>query len=134
MNTAIRETRTAADAPAPLDQLRARRTAQRGVVRREVAERGPRAGGPGVDARVYRRGPVRTPALRYTRGAHPVRSAEEAQVGFATLALAALITAMFVIALIGLAHWRAGSIEGTAPAPAPVQVEQPTWGGAVPAR
>lgn len=61
MNTAIRETRTAADAPAPLDQLRARRTAQRGVVRREVAERGPRAGGPGVDARVYRRGPVRTP-------------------------------------------------------------------------
>ncbi|MEU2252066.1 hypothetical protein [Nocardia xishanensis] len=120
MNTATREIRpTATGVRDTVDDLgsdstpRLRRGGLRAVAApvREVADRRPRVSRPGgVD--LYRRGPVRTPAVRRPRGAHPVPSVEQAQLGFAVLAVAALLSALVVAGLLGLAHWRAGAVVG----------------------
>ncbi|MET9213939.1 MULTISPECIES: hypothetical protein [unclassified Nocardia] len=68
-------------------------------------ERGPRQAGRRTDAALY----DRVPGARQARGVHPVRRVEQAQIGFAALAVAALVTAIVVVAFLGLAHLRAGS-------------------------
>ncbi|MFX0580905.1 hypothetical protein [Nocardia nepalensis] len=91
---------------------------------RVTADRGPRGNRPGAALALYDRGPVRTPALRHAHGPHPMERVEQAQVGFAVLAVSALLSALVVTALIGLAHWRAGTFGGTTPATVPAVVEQ----------
>ncbi|MFC4126720.1 hypothetical protein [Nocardia rhizosphaerae] len=78
---------------------------RRRVARPAPAERGPRARGPRADAALY----VRVAGVGPARGAHPVRRVEQAQAGFAALAVVALATALIVVAFLGLAHLRAGS-------------------------
>lgn len=106
------------------------RPAHRGGVRvldsvhRPLADRRPRGARPRDGVVRYDGGPLRTPALRRSHGAHPmVQRVEQAQVGFAVLAAAALLSALVVVALIGLAHWRAGTFEQPAPTVAPVVVD-----------
>ncbi|WP_378560087.1 hypothetical protein [Nocardia halotolerans] len=48
------------------------------------------------------------PEGRRARLAHPLNRVERAQLGFAALALTALMTALIVVAFLGLAHLRAG--------------------------
>ncbi|MEV5832070.1 hypothetical protein [Nocardia sp. NPDC052112] len=91
---------------------------------RAATDRRPRDGRPGGAVVLYDRGPVRTHALRQARAPHPMERVEQAQVGFAVLAVAALSSALVVTALIGLAHWRAGTFGGDAPATVPAVVEQ----------
>ncbi|MEV0333778.1 hypothetical protein [Nocardia sp. NPDC050717] len=74
------------------------------VARPARTDRGPRTARPAAGA-VYGRVSGVGPA----RGAHPVRRVERAQIGFATLAVVALATALVVMAFLGLAHVRAGS-------------------------
>ncbi|UGT56705.1 hypothetical protein [Nocardia asteroides] len=81
------------DSPAP----RAARPAR--------ADRGPRAAGRPAAGVLYHR----VSGVGSARGAHPVRRVERAQIGFATLAVVALATALVVMAFLGLAHVRAGS-------------------------
>lgn len=88
------------------------------------ADRRPRDGRPGGAVLRYDRGPVRMSALHRARGSHPMERVERAQVGFAVLAVAALVSALVVTALIGLAHWRAGTFGGDTPATVPAVVEQ----------
>ncbi|QLY29499.1 hypothetical protein H0264_30250 [Nocardia huaxiensis] len=59
---------------------------------------------------------ARRPAVR-ARGVHPLNRVQRAQIGFAALALSALMTALAVAGLIGLAQLRAGNF-GPQPAPA----------------
>ncbi|WP_431970834.1 hypothetical protein [Nocardia sp. bgisy134] len=145
MNTAIREIPAAASAPEtcdPVDELgfdsvplvrRAHRGGLRAVEAsgRAVADRRPRASRPGGSVEMYRRGPVRTSAARPPRGTHPVPSVEQAQLGFAVLAVAALMSALVVAALLGLAHWRAGSVVVPEPSTSiPAEIEQqPVYDG-----
>ncbi|MFE6925709.1 hypothetical protein ACFVAV_32175 [Nocardia sp. NPDC057663] len=75
------------------------------VVRPARADRGRRATGPRGEAVLY----ARVGGARPARGVHPVRRVEQAKVGFAVLAVAALVTALIVVAFLGLAHMRAGS-------------------------
>ncbi|MFF2082293.1 hypothetical protein ACFVVM_00865 [Nocardia sp. NPDC058176] len=86
--------------------------------RRELApaERGPRRG-PRNDLSLYDRGPVR--AVGTARGVHPVRRVEQAQRGFAALAVTALATALIVVAFLGLAHLRAGGFGDRVEVPVP---------------
>ncbi|WP_433733382.1 hypothetical protein ACQP0C_14190 [Nocardia sp. CA-129566] len=91
---------------------------------RAGVDRGPRGSRPGGAVALYDRGPVRTSALRQARGPHPMERVEQAQVGYAVLAVAALLSALVVTALIGLAHWRAGTFGGETPAAVPAVVEQ----------
>ncbi|MEV4125183.1 hypothetical protein [Nocardia sp. NPDC049707] len=91
---------------------------------RAVADRRPRDGRPGGAVVLYDRGPVRTRALHQAGGPHPMKRVEQAQVGFAVLAVAALLSALVVTALVGLAHWRAGTFGADTPATVPVVVEQ----------
>lgn len=65
---------------------------------RRPADTRPRRGAPTAERRIAR-----------PRGPHPVRRVEQATAGLATLALTALITALVVLALLAIAHWRAGS-------------------------
>ncbi|MGW0249464.1 hypothetical protein ACWDYH_22825 [Nocardia goodfellowii] len=91
---------------------------------RPLADRRPRDSRPAGAAQVYRGGPVRTAGLRPPHGPHPMDTrVAEAQVGFAVLAVAALLSALVVTALILLAQWRAGTF-GVQPATTPVVVEQ----------
>ncbi|MGS2805406.1 hypothetical protein [Nocardia sp. MW-W600-9] len=69
------------------------------------SERGPRQAGRRTEAALY----ARVPGARRARGVHPVRRVEQAQIGFAALAVTALVTAIIVVAFLGLAHLRAGS-------------------------
>ncbi|WP_063038400.1 hypothetical protein [Nocardia pseudovaccinii] len=97
---------------------------------RVVTDRRPRDSRPGGAVVLYDRGPVRTPALRQARGPHPMERVEQAQIGFAVLAVSALLSALAVTALIGLAHWRAGTFGGETPTTVPAVVEQqPVWDG-----
>ncbi|PXX54589.1 hypothetical protein DFR70_12430 [Nocardia tenerifensis] len=82
--------------------------------RRSTVDRRPRGARPGGVA-VYDRG-ARTSTVRRPSGAHPSELVEQAQVGFAVLAVAALLSAFVVAALITLAHLRAGDWGGDAPA------------------
>ncbi|MGV9677441.1 LysM peptidoglycan-binding domain-containing protein [Nocardia sp. NPDC003482] len=54
----------------------------------------------------YERLRVRAGAGAYDRGHHPMRRVERARVGFATLAVTALLTAVVVAALVGVAQLR----------------------------
>ncbi|WP_135232250.1 hypothetical protein [Nocardia sp. CS682] len=80
---------------------------------RSTVDRRPRGARPGGGVVVYDRGTRNSP-VRQARGAHPVELVEQAQVGFAVLAVAALLSALVVAALITLAHLRAGDWGGDA--------------------
>lgn len=79
--------------------------------RRSVVDRRPRNARPGGGVVVYDRG-ARTATVRKPSGVHPGELVEQAQVGFAVLAVAALMSAFVVVALITLAHLRAGDWGG----------------------
>ncbi|APE35961.1 hypothetical protein BOX37_20735 [Nocardia mangyaensis] len=87
--------------------------------RREIApgDRGPRRSGPPSELSLYARGSVRGGVT--ARGVHPMRRVEQAQRGFAALAVTALVTALIVVAFLGLAHLRAGSFGDRVEAPVP---------------
>jgi len=68
-------------------------------------ERGPRQASRPAEAALY----ARVSGVGRAGGVHPVRRVEQAQIGFAALAVAALVTALVVVAFLGLAHLRAGS-------------------------
>ncbi|WP_433598032.1 hypothetical protein ACQPXH_19850 [Nocardia sp. CA-135953] len=87
-------------------------------------DRRPSDSRPGGAMLLYGRGPARKPALRQARGPHPMERVEQAQVGFAVLAVSALLSALAVTALIGVAHWRAGTFGGETPTTVPAVVEQ----------
>ncbi|MGW5918013.1 hypothetical protein ACWFPY_03390 [Nocardia fluminea] len=70
------------------------------------ADRGPRHHAPRSALSLYAHGPVRT---RSAQGVHPLHRVEQAEAGFAALAVTALVTALIVVAFLGLAHVRAGS-------------------------
>jgi hypothetical protein len=89
---------------------------------RSVANRRPRGNRPRGAVALYERGPVRTAALRL-QGPHPMERVERAQVGFAVLAVAALLSALVVTALIGLAHLRAGTFDNGRSTTVPAGVE-----------
>lgn len=76
-------------------------------------------------ARVGRPHIVTRRPVGHSRGMHPLNRVQRAQIGFAALALTALMTAMAVVGLIALAQLRAGefgsqtaSVVDVAPAPA----------------
>ncbi|WP_330229613.1 hypothetical protein OHA40_26775 [Nocardia sp. NBC_00508] len=71
--------------------------------------------GYGTGARAF----VRTQAS----GVHPMRRVEQAQIGFAALAVAALLTALVVAGLIALAHARSGDWGGASGGSAPAVVD-----------
>jgi hypothetical protein len=91
---------------------------------RSVADRRPRENRPRGAVALYGRGPVRTPALRQAQGPHPMERVERAQVGFAVLAVSALLSALLVTALIGLAHLRAGTFDNGRSTTVPAVVDQ----------
>ncbi|WP_157110398.1 hypothetical protein [Nocardia anaemiae] len=93
-------------------------------VTRATTDRRPRDSRPGGAVVRYDRGSVRTPASPRARGPYPMERVEQAQVGYAVLAVAALLSALVVTALIGLAHWRAGTFGGDTPTMAPAVVER----------
>jgi hypothetical protein len=122
---------SAADVDLGFDSVPRVQRAHRGGVRaldsagyRPAADRRPRDSRPGSAVALYERGPARTPALRQARGMHPMERVEQAQVVFAVLAVAALLSALVVTALIGLAHLRAGTFGGETSTTVPVVVEQ----------
>ncbi|MEU4813139.1 hypothetical protein AB0H20_28370 [Nocardia fluminea] len=88
---------------------------------RPPADRGPRHHAPRSELSLYSHGPVRT---RRARGAHPLRRVEQAKAGFAALAVTALVTALIVVAFLGLAHVRAGSFADPVGSTAPGVSEQ----------
>ena len=75
-----------------------------------------RTTGPRGELALYTRG--RVPS-RPARGRHPLHRVEQAQRGFAALAVTALATALIVIAFLGLAHLRAGSFGDRVEVPVP---------------
>ncbi|MFD6395747.1 hypothetical protein [Nocardia sp. NPDC060249] len=89
------------------------------------ADRRPRHHAPHSELSLYTRGPVRTgPA----RGVHPLRRVEQAKAGFAALAVTALVTALIVVAFLGLAHVRAGSFADHVDSTTPGISEQAGFG------
>ncbi|MGQ4614915.1 hypothetical protein [Nocardia sp. R7R-8] len=78
---------------------------------RSAIARRPPGARPGAGMVAYGRG-ARTFAWRRPRGEHRMRRVEQAQIGFAALAVAALLTASAVVGLIALAHVRAGEWGG----------------------
>ncbi|MGQ4597672.1 hypothetical protein [Nocardia sp. R6R-6] len=74
---------------------------------RSSIDRRPRDSRPGGGVAGYGDG-TRASVPRRAAGAHPMRRVEQAQIGFAALAVAALLTALVVAGLIVLAHARAG--------------------------
>ncbi|WP_433710129.1 hypothetical protein ACQP2U_27635 [Nocardia sp. CA-084685] len=133
MSTAIRATSTdlqgEVDVDLGFESVPRVRRQHRGGVRaleaaRAATDRRPRDSRPGGAVVPYGRGFIRTPALRQAQGPHPMERVERAQVGFAVLAVSALLSALVVTALIGLAHWRAGTFGGETPTTVPAVVEQ----------
>ncbi|MEU7629245.1 hypothetical protein AB0C34_04550 [Nocardia sp. NPDC049220] len=90
-----------------------------GSARRSAVDRRPGRARPGGAAIGYDHG-ARPSAVRRASGAHPMARVEQAQVGFAVLAVTALLTAVVVSGLIVMAHVRAGDWgsqpEGSLPA------------------
>ncbi|MEU6828114.1 hypothetical protein ABZ894_05620 [Nocardia beijingensis] len=80
--------------------------------RRSAVDRRPPGARPGAGMVDYDQG-AGTFAPRRPRGEHPMRRVEQAQLGFAALAVAALLTAVMVVGLIALAHVRAGEWGGS---------------------
>jgi hypothetical protein len=97
----------------------------REVVVRPPADRGPRHRAPHSELSLYARGPVRTARAR---GVHPLRRVEQAKAGFAALAVTALVTALIVVAFLGLAHVRAGSFVDHVDSTTPGIAEQAGFG------
>ncbi|MEU0873709.1 hypothetical protein [Nocardia brasiliensis] len=95
---------------------------------RSVVDRRPPSARPRGGVVVYDRG-TRTSAVRRARGVHPGELVEQAQVGFAVLAVAALLSALVVAVLITLAHLRAGDWGGEMP-PVPAEHSLSVEGGA----
>ncbi|MFE7741050.1 hypothetical protein [Nocardia sp. NPDC057455] len=89
-----------------------------------AADRRPPGARPPAGVVAYGRG-SRTVARPRARGAHPMRRVEQAQIGFAVLAVTALVTALIVVGLIALAHVRAGEWGGDSGRPVPVMVDGP---------
>jgi hypothetical protein len=92
--------------------------------RRSAADRRPPGARPRAGAVAYDRG-SRPLARRRAHGEHPMRRVEQAQIGFAVLAVTALVTALVVAGLIALAHVRAGEWGGDADRPVPAVVDGP---------
>ncbi|QIS13831.1 hypothetical protein [Nocardia arthritidis] len=97
--------------------LRARTAA---ALYRPAVDRRPRGARPRAAVVAYDARPL-TP--RQSRSVYPMQRVEEAKVGFAALAVSALLSALVVTALIGLGHWRAGTFDHGTPAPAPMIVD-----------
>ncbi|MEU4340563.1 hypothetical protein AB0H00_04700 [Nocardia sp. NPDC023852] len=100
---------------------------------RSAVDRCPRGARPGGTAVLYDRA-ARTSALRRARGRHPMERVERAQVGFAVLAVTALLTALAVAGLIVLAHVRAGDWGGGSVGSVPAVVDGQGGAGAPPPR
>ncbi|MFE7800055.1 hypothetical protein [Nocardia sp. NPDC057440] len=102
----------------------------RGAVRafdsaqRSIADRRPRGSRPRGTVALYEHRVRTAPLVRQARGPHPTEMVEQAQVGFAVLAVAALLSALVVTALIGLAHLRAGTLDKGGPTTVPAVFEQ----------
>ncbi|WP_330256809.1 hypothetical protein OG874_20955 [Nocardia sp. NBC_00565] len=131
MSTAISDISTdlQADVDLGFESVPRIRRPRRGGVRaldaaRAASDRRPRDGRPGGAVVLSDHGPVRAHGLRQAQGPHPMARVERAQVGFAVLAVAALLSALVVTALIGLAHWRAGTFGGETSPSVPAVVEQ----------
>ena len=92
---------------------RGRRVIARDVQRIRRVDRRPLVGRPGGTPVRYER--VRVAPRRRTHAPSPAVRLERAQVGFAISALAALVTALFVVAMLLLAQWRAGTPAPSAP-------------------
>ncbi|MFC9662387.1 hypothetical protein ACFVJ5_19310 [Nocardia sp. NPDC127606] len=92
---------------------------------RPPADRGPRHRAPHSDLSLYARGPVRTGRAQ---GVHPLHRVEQAKAGFAALAVTALVTALIVVAFLGLAHVRAGSFVDHVDSTTPGISEQAQFG------
>ncbi|MGK8523242.1 hypothetical protein ACRS6B_17550 [Nocardia asteroides] len=90
---------------------------------RSAMDRRPPGARPDGGMVAYDRAP-RTSAPRRGCGEHPMRRVEQAQIGFAVLAVAALVTALVVVGFIALAHMRAGGWSAETGAPAPAVVEE----------
>ncbi|WP_040780372.1 hypothetical protein [Nocardia pneumoniae] len=89
---------------------------------RSAVDRRPRDSRPGGGVVGYGDG-TRALGQRRASGAHPMRRVEQAQIGFAALAVAALLTALVVAGLIVLAHARAGEWGGGSGGSVPVVVD-----------
>ncbi|MGO4612753.1 hypothetical protein AB4305_01285 [Nocardia sp. 2YAB30] len=100
---------------------------------RSAVDRCPRDARPGGAALVYGRS-ARNSALRRMRGSHPMERVERAQVGFAVLAVTALLTALMVAGLIALAHVRAGDWGGESGGSVPAVVDGRGGAGSPPPR
>ncbi|MBF6217696.1 hypothetical protein IU479_06185 [Nocardia abscessus] len=88
---------------------------------------GARPGGGMVD---YDRG-ARAFTHRRAHGEHPMRRVEQAQIGFAAIAVTALLTALVVVGLIALAHVRAGEWGGGPGGSVPAMMQDPGAPGGV---
>lgn len=64
-------------------------------------------------------------AARHTRGIHPLDRVQRAQTGFAALAIAALVSALAVAGLIGLAQLRSGDFDSQTTPPSVQLVPAP---------
>lgn len=95
--------------------VRGRRVRGRDVQRVRQVDRRPLVGRPGGAPPRYER--VRVAPRRRPHVPAPAARVERARLGFATLAVAALAAALFVVAVLLSAHWRVG-------APAPVAQER----------
>ncbi|WP_157101160.1 hypothetical protein [Nocardia shimofusensis] len=116
----IVEHRSATCAPGPGDAeagrllpVRGRRVSGRDVQRVRRVDRRPLVGRPGGAPVRYDR--VRVAPRRRPHAPSPAVRVERAQVGFATLAVAALVTALFVVTMLLLAQWRSGAPDPAAP-------------------
>lgn len=89
------------------------------------ADRGPRHHAPRGELSLYARGPVRAGRAR---GLHPLHRVEQAKVGLAALAVTALVTALIVVAFLGLAHVRAGGFVDRVDSTTPGISEQAGFG------
>ncbi|MGY2026501.1 hypothetical protein ACW9HR_09080 [Nocardia gipuzkoensis] len=90
--------------------------------RRSAIDRRPFGARPGGEMVDYDRG-TRAFTHRRARGEHPMRRVEQAQIGFAAIAVTALLTALVVVGLIALAHVRAGEWGGGPGGSVPAMVQ-----------
>ncbi|MEV0545429.1 hypothetical protein AB0H98_01315 [Nocardia salmonicida] len=98
---------------------------QRRAVVHPSVDRGPQLRAPRSELSLYSRGRVRTDRAR---GMHPLHRVEQAKVGFAALAVTALVTALIVVGFLGLAHVRAGSFVDHVDSTIPGTSEQAGFG------
>ncbi|WP_405177295.1 hypothetical protein OG225_23355 [Nocardia sp. NBC_01377] len=116
--------------PSPMRHRRRGGARELEAVSRTSSDRRPRGSRPGGAVELYRRGSARMAPTSAPHAVYPMEArVARAELGFATLAIAALLSALVVIALIGLAHWRAGTFQGETPASTPgvVEPQTATW-------